>query len=135
MGGHMLAGTVIAAVVSYVLMVAAFYWHRVRGFHIPVMAGCVLFDFGMPVYLVLNRDWTTRLIEHGDILSFGVWMHFGLIIALFVLYAVQIQTALQLLHADDSARDAHHAQAKGILLVRALVIITGAVLAEPPSAQ
>jgi len=134
----MLAGTVIAALVSYLLMVAAFYWHRVRGFHIPVMVGCLLFDLGMPVYLVLNRDWQTRLIEHGDILSFGVWMHFGLIIALFVLYAVQVQTALQILRPkpgeEEVSRSAHRAQAKGILLVRALVIATGAVLAEPPQA-
>ena len=132
----MLAGTVIAAIASYLLMVAAFYWHRIRRFHIPAMAACMVFDLAMPVYLVLNRDWTTRLIEQGDILSFGVWMHFGLIVALFVLYAVQVQSALQILRAADGeqdARDAHRAQAKGILLVRALVIVTGAVLAEPPA--
>jgi len=131
----MLAGTVIAAVLSYLLMLAAFYWHRVRGFHIPVMIGCVVFDLGMPIYLVLNRDWKTRLLDHGDILSFGMWMHFGLIIALYVLYAIQIQTALQILrptpHEEGAARIAHRAQAKGILLVRALVIASGGILAEP----
>jgi hypothetical protein len=127
-----ISGAVIAAIASYLLMVAAFYWHRLRGFHIPVMVAIIVFDLGMPVYLILNRDWKTRLLDHGDILSFGLWMHFGLLIALYVLYAVQVQSALKLVASgDDEARSAHASQAKGIMLVRALVIFTGAMLADP----
>jgi hypothetical protein len=127
----------LLASLTYVLMVLAFYWHRMRRFHVPVMVFIILFDLAMPFYLVATRDWKTRLLDHGDILSFGVWMHFGLLIALFVLYALQIHTALRLLRRtrDDeemqTARREHGAQGKGILLVRALVITSGALLAEP----
>lgn len=135
----MLAGTVIAAIVTYGLMLIAIYGHRRRGFHAAVMGSVILFDLLMPVYLVLTRDWGRRLIEEGDILSFGVWTHFGLLVALYVLYGVQVQSALVLRHGGHAgeeteeiseARKAHRAQAKGILLVRALVIFTGALLAE-----
>jgi hypothetical protein len=130
-----MAGPFYAAVVTYVLMVLAFYWHRHRGFHITVMAGVILFDLAMPFYLVSTRDWYTRLIVHEDILSFGIWTHFGLLVTLFVLYAMQIQTALKFIRARQEAaaesRQAHRAQGKGILLVRALVIVSGAILAEP----
>lgn len=135
----MLEGTVIAAIVTYALMLAAFYLHRMRKFHGPVMLSVILFDLGMPIYLVLNRDWNKRLIEDGDIMSFGIWMHFGLIITLYVLYAVQIQTALMLYKADNedtaAARKDHRTQAKGILIARALVIATGAILVESPQLE
>ncbi len=135
----MLEGTVIAAIITYVLMLAAFYLHRLRAFHGPVMLSVILFDVGMPIYLVLNRDWSKRLIENGDIMSFGIWMHFGLIITLYVLYVVQVQTALVLIKDDgegaERARKDHSTQAKGILLVRALVIATGAILAESPDLE
>jgi hypothetical protein len=95
----------------------------------------MLFDIAMPFYLVSTRDWGKRLFTDGDILSFGMWMHFGLIITLFVLYAIQVHTAWQLVKAsaEDEAeiRGAHRVQAKGILVARALVIATGAMLAEP----
>lgn len=123
--------TVIAGVLTYALMVAAFYWHRIRTFHVPAMVFIVLFDLGMPVYLYMTRDWKTRLIDDGDIFSFGVWMHFGLLIALFVLYAIQILAGFKLLQGDQSARAEHKSIAKGILTVRALVILSGALLAQP----
>jgi len=129
-----MAGPFYFAVATYILMLAAFYWHRVRLFHIPVMASVMLFDLLMPVYLVLTRDWQRRLLEEGDILSFGVWMHFGLIITLYVLYAIQVHTAFGMLRPQDrdttALRRDHRAQGMGILLARALVIITGAVLFE-----
>ncbi len=135
----MLEVTVIAALGTYVLMLAAFYLHRLRAFHGPVMLSVILFDIGMPIYLVMNRDWNKRLIEQGDIMSFGIWMHFGLIIALYVLYAVQIQTALVLRRSpgEDTAkaRKDHRAQGKGILLARGLVILTGAILVESPELE
>jgi len=139
----MLEGTVIAAIVTYLLMLAAFYLHRLRTLHGPVMIAVILFDIGMPFYLMMNRDWGKRLIDEGDIMSFGIWMHFGLIITLYVLYAVQIQTALVLRKAagetqpEDAlkARRDHRMQAKGILLARALVILTGGILVESPELE
>lgn len=135
-----MTGPIIFAALTYVLMLVAFKWHRLRRFHVSVMAFVIVFDVGMPFYLVSTRDWTTRLIENGDILSFGVWMHFGLLVTLYVLYAIQVQTAVKILRASRSAVDVaqleqvhreHHAQGVGILLARALVIVTGAILAEP----
>jgi hypothetical protein len=134
-----MAGPFYAAVLTYVMMLLAFYWHRLRRVHMAVMVAVMLFDLGMPFYLVSTRDWGKRLITDGDILSFGVWMHFGLLITLFVLYAIQVQTAVQMLKAGagDGAelRQAHRAQGKGILVARALVIATGAMLAEPIDPQ
>ncbi|MGD8566740.1 MAG: hypothetical protein PVJ39_01455 [Gammaproteobacteria bacterium] len=129
----MLAETVIAAMVTYVVMVAAVYWHRLRRFHVTVMVTIMLFDLAMPFYLYANRDWKTRLIDDGDILSFLVWTHFGLLIALFVLYFIQALAGRKLLGGDQSARAEHKNVAKGILLVRALVIISGALLVQPVS--
>lgn len=125
-----LTEAVAAALVTYALMVAAFFLSRRRVLHMAAMALVILFDTAMPFYLLLTRDWVKRLLDDGDILSFGVWTHFGLVITLYALYVVQLQTAARLVRGQD-ARGAHHQQAKGILLVRALVIITGAWLAEP----
>lgn len=135
-----MAGPFYAAVLTFLLMLMAFYWHRARRFHVTVMAGVMLFDLAMPFYLVSTRDWYTRLIVHEDILSFGMWTHFGLLITLFVLYAIQIQVGLSLWKGDGNEnsvemRKNHRAQALGILLVRALVIVSGAMLAEPPASD
>ncbi|WP_455222007.1 hypothetical protein [Kaarinaea lacus] len=127
----MLADTVIAASITYLVMLAAVYWHRIRLLHITVMASVMIFDLLMPFYLYANRDWKTRLIDHGDIFSFLVWTHFGLLIALFVLYAIQIFAGRRLLSGDMSARGEHKNVAKGILLVRAPVIFSGALLVQP----
>ena len=138
-----MAGPFFAASMTFLLMLAAMYWHRLRRFHISVMVSVMLFDIAMPFYLVSTRDWKTRLLDDGDILSFGVWMHFGLIITLYVLYAIQVQTALKILRSGKQAMDEqvleathreHRAQGMGILLARALVITTGAMLADPVSA-
>ena len=84
----MVAETVIAATLTYPIMVAAYVMHEKRKFHISVMVSMMIFDFLMPFYLYATRDWKTRLIDDGDILSFMVWTHFGLLIALFVLYGL-----------------------------------------------
>jgi hypothetical protein len=123
--------TTTAALLSYLLMLAAYFLHRQRWFHIPVMLAIMAFDVSLPVYLYLHRHWWRRLIEHQEILSFGIWMHFALWIALYVLYAMQIHTARRILKGDATARVDHHGQGKAMLLVRALVIITGAILANP----
>ncbi|MBL1277173.1 MAG: hypothetical protein COB30_013905 [Ectothiorhodospiraceae bacterium] len=131
---------IIAALLTYVLMLAAMYWHRFRRFHMTVMMSIIAFDVAMPFYLVATRDWKTRLLIEGDILSFGVWMHFGLIITLYVLYVIQVQTGLKMWRSSRKGLDAeelatthreHRAQGMGILLARALVIATGAILADP----
>jgi hypothetical protein len=135
-----MAGPFYAASLMLVLMLAGMYWHRRRRFHITVMVSAILFDLAMPFYLVMTRDWGTRLIDDGDILSFGVWMHFGLIVTLYVLYVIQVQTALKMLRFSTQAGDTkeleaihreHRAQGMGILLARTLVIVTGALLADP----
>lgn len=126
-----LTEAVIASFITYVLMVAAYFLARQRFVHVPVMLACFGFDLAMPFYLFLTRDWVKRLIDNQDILSFGVWTHFGLVITLYVLWFVQLQSAIKLLRGDRAVLSAHHGQAKGILLVRGLVILSGAWLAEP----
>ena len=128
----MLAGPFIAGVISYLVMLIAMRLHRIRALHISLMTAIVLFDLSMPFYLYATRDWKTRLIDDGDILSFGVWTHFGLIVALFVLYAIQIMAGRKLMRGDDAARSEHKSSAIGILLVRALVIVSGGMLAQEP---
>jgi hypothetical protein len=127
----MFAETVLVAAITYPVMLAAFYLHRMRRFHLSVMIGIMVFDLSMPFYLYLHRDWKTRLIDDGDIFSFLVWTHFGLIITLFVLYALQIVAGRRLLRGDELARAEHGSLAKGILLARGLVILSGALLVQP----
>jgi hypothetical protein len=137
---ELMAGPFFVATLTLLLMLAAMYWHRLRRFHVSVMVSVMLFDVAMPFYLASTRDWKTRLLDDGDILSFGVWMHFGLIITLYVLYVIQVQTALKILRAGknagavdelEAAHREHRAQGIGILMARTLVIITGAILADP----
>ena len=122
--------TILVALFTYAIMLLAYFMHKHRRFHISVMVGVMLFDLLIPIYLFMARDWYTRLIEHEDILTFGVWMHFMVVIVLYILYAFQIAAARKILRGDESAkaRQEHRAQAIGILLVRAFVIITGAML-------
>jgi hypothetical protein len=127
----MFAATVLAASLSYLLMLAAYFLPRHRFFHIPAMVSVILFDVGMPFYLYTHRNWWHRLIEQQDITSFLVWMHFGLIITLYALYAAQIHTARKMLKGDRDARRDHHAQGKAVLVARGLVILTGAILVSP----
>ncbi len=122
--------TVLAAFSTYLLMLAAYFLARYRFFHIPAMISIMLFDLGMPIYLYTHRRWWHRLIEQQDILSFLVWMHFGLIITMYVLDVAQILTARKLLRGDIDARAEHHSQGKALLVVRALVIVTGSILAD-----
>ena len=126
----MIAGTVLYAVATYLLMLAAFYHARVRKFHVPVMIAIMISDLLFPFYLVATRDWYQRLIVHEDILTFGVWMHLGAVVSLFVLYVLQIQAGLALVRGEETERTRrdHRAQGKTILIIRAFVIFTGALL-------
>lgn len=122
--------TILIAALTYLIMLAAYFMHKRRQLHISLMVGVMLFDLLIPVYLFLRRDWFTRLIEHEDILTFGVWMHFMVAIVLYMLYAFQIIAARKILRGEETekSRQDHRAQAKGILLVRLFVILTGAML-------
>ena len=110
-------------------MLIAYRFHHIRNLHIPIMTGIILFDLAMPVYLYTTRDWHKQLIVDGDILSFMVWMHFGLILTLYTFYFLQVWSAIKLLKNDDTFRESHAAQAKGILIARALVILSGWLIA------
>jgi hypothetical protein len=59
-----------------------------------------------------------------------VWTHFGLLITLFVLYGLQATAGRRLLGGDEEARAEHKSVAKGLLLTRALVIMSGALLVQ-----
>lgn len=128
----MMTGVVWAALASYLLMCAAYLRPRQRAFHVPVMISCILFDAGMPFYLYATRDWYKRLIEEGDITSFGIWMHLGLVLTLYALYVVQVRSVRAMLGGDATARSEHHSQGKAILAVRGLVLLMGGLLAEEP---
>jgi hypothetical protein len=126
-----ISGPLVFAIGSYALMVWAFQWGKRRYFHIPVMVSLMLIDLAFPVYLILTKDWYQRLIEHEELLSFMVWMHFILVLVLYALYVVQILTARKLLKGDESVRPDHRSQGKGILIARALMILSAAMLIEP----
>lgn len=125
--------TLLVASLAYLVMLIGYWQARRRALHIPIMVSLILFDLAMPVYLFLNRDWYQRLIEHGDIATFGPWVHFMPVMALYVLYAVQVYTAVKLLknRHDSEARGDHRMQAKGILWVRGAVLLTGALMIVP----
>lgn len=124
------AGTVWAALVTYVLLLAAFRYAKQRIFHILIVTSVILFDLGMPIYLYLYKDWYRRLIVENELTSFLVWIHFMMLVMMYALYVMQVKTALYLLRNDNSVRIDHRAQGKALLLVRALVIVTGALLVE-----
>ncbi len=126
----MLPGTVIAAAISYLVMLLAYFQPKRRYLHIPVMICVIVFDVCMPFYLYTHRDWWKRLIEQHEILSILVWFHLFLLIAMYTLEVMQIQTARKLLKGDADARVEHRGQGKAMLLVRGLVILSGAALVE-----
>lgn len=131
----MLAGTVLFSLMTYLVMWVGFYLSGKRKLHVPIMVSVMLCDVGMPFYLVATRDWYGRLIVHEEIMTFLIWMHFMLLIALYVLYVLQIKAGRKLFKdaGENQARIEHRGQAKAILTVKALVILTGALLVEPES--
>jgi len=91
----------------------------------------MIFDLLFPVWLYLTHDWKRRLIDQGDIMTFGIWAHFFLIVTLYVLYILQIQEGKQLLAKQPESRQSHRVQSKGIYWVRVFVFISGALLIAP----
>ena len=125
------AAPFLAAAASYAVMLVAFFAARRRWLHIPAMISVIVFDVGMPFYLYTHRNWWHRLIEQQDLFSFLVWMHFGLLITLYGLEGAQVFTARRILQGRAEARGDHRNQGKALLVVRGLVIVTGAILANP----
>jgi len=123
------AETTMAATFSFILMLIAYKLSHIRKFHISVMVSCIVVDVAMPFYLYFNRDWYGRLIDGGEILNFLLWMHIGLVITVYTLYVMQVIEGKKLLKGIGN-RENHHAQAKGLILARALMIFCGALLYE-----
>jgi len=126
----MLIDSVIAATISFLVLLFAYYKHKQRVLHVSLMIGVMIFVLVFPIYLYLTRDWKTRLIDHEDIMSFGVWTHFGLLVALIVLFVLQVMAGLRLLKYDNAVRLEHHNLAKGILLTFGLVLLSGVLLIQ-----
>lgn len=124
-------GFVIVALITYLIMLAAYFVPHIRRIHIPIMVSIIIFDLCVPFYLFLNRDWKARLIDSGDILSFSVWMHFGMVLTLYILYGWQVHSAIKILKGDSDIKGEHRVQAKVILGLRATVILTGTLLIDP----
>lgn len=127
----MISIVITAALISYLFMLAAYFLHRQRWLHIPVMFAIIVFDVSMPFYLYLHHNWYKRLIVQGELISSLLWMHLGLLIAMFILDGVQVITARKVIQGDKAARNDHHTQGKALLIVRGLVIVTGAILENP----
>lgn len=126
----MIAGTVVFATVTWCIMLANFFLSRYRRLHPTIMTAIVVIDFAFPFYLYLTRDWGRRLFEEGEILSVLLWVHLSFVIMLYVLYVMQLQAGLSLLRHEQRLRKEHRGQGIGILVVRALVVFTGALLVE-----
>ena len=63
-----------------------------------------------------------------------IWMHLILVITLYILYFFQLQTVRALLRDNQSAARAEHkSQGLGIIIIRGLVLISGALLVESES--
>ena len=121
--------TVIASCLTYLLMLAAWQFHRPRIWHVTAMSLCLVYDIAVPFYLFYARHWIHLLIDKGEILDFLVWMHVGLDIMLFVVYAMQIRVGVQIWRGERGLRDVHRQQGLVILVVRLLVVLSGALLA------
>ncbi len=119
----------IASLLTWFLMLAAYLFHRPRVVHVCVMGLCMCYDIGVPFLLYFSRNWPHRLIDQGGIFNYLVWMHVVLDILLFTLYAMQIREGLRLWRGGEESREIHAQQGKVILAVRLLVVVTGGLLA------
>ncbi len=128
----MISGTLAFMILTWFIMLGAFFLHRYRKLHLTVMSSVIALDVCFPFYLLLTRDWQKRFFEDGEILSFLLWMHLMLIITLYVLYVVQVQAGRKILNGDQKIKVEHRGQGIGILVTRALIILTGGLLVEPP---
>jgi len=125
------AGTVLFIAVTYLIMLIAYRLPHWPWLHRPVMATIICLDLCFPFYLYATKSWGRRLIDQEEIFSFMVWMHLILVITLYMLYFVQLRSVRGVLHGDQKARGEHKSQGLGIIIVRGLVLVTGAMLVEP----
>lgn len=129
----MISGTLAFMILTWFFLLGAFFLHRIRSLHITITSSVIALDVCFPFYLFLTRDWQKRLFQDDEILSFLLWMHLMLIITLYVLYVVQVQAGRKIISGgDQKVRSEHRGQGIGILVTRALVILTGGLLVEPP---
>ncbi len=119
----------LVSLLSMLFMVAAFWRPRPRIWHVSVMAVCILYDIAIPFYLFSARNWPHILIDKGGIFDYLVWMHVVLDILLFTLYVMQVHAGIRLWRGGKESRLPHAQQAKVILAVRTLSIISGGMLA------
>lgn len=125
--------TILITAVTFLIMLLGFALRRNRRVHIALMSLVIVYDVLFPFYLFSSRDWYKRLIVNEDILTFGVWMHLGGVVLLYVLYVVQIQAARNMMTdaADVESRVNHRKQGIGLLFTRGYVLLTGAMLYDP----
>lgn len=127
-----------AAALTYLLMVAAFFLHKIRPLHVAIMGGVMAFDLLVPVYLYTHRDWYGQLVTHEGAADFILWCHWALLMTLYILYLLQAKSGMALAKAGDGSdkkslklREGHHLQARGVLLVRLCVILSGWAVYDP----
>lgn len=125
------SGPVLYTAATLLLMPVVIALHRRWRLHAALMGLIILGDLGMPFYLYATRDWYRRLIEGGELFGFLIWMHLALVFVLYGLYYQQVRTGRRLAAGEAGERGAHRAQARAILVTRALVFLTGALLVEP----
>ena len=110
-------------------MAIGYFCSRYRRIHIFIMLSVLCIDVWMPFYLYQTGDWYKRLLVQEEIFSFLIWMHFGLILCLYLLFAVQIHTAFQMIrHKKNDVREMHRQQGRAALLVKFLIVLTGIIL-------
>ena len=125
------AGTVLFVAATYILMLIAYRLPEKPLIHRPIMASIIMIDLVFPFYLYATRDWGRRLLDEHEIFSFMIWMHLILLITLYMLYFFQIRSARALMRDSRSAaRGEHRSQGLGIIIIRGLVLISGALLVE-----
>jgi len=123
--------SVVLVLLSFVVMALAYYLRRQHRWHIALMGCVMLFDVIFPVWLYMTHDWKRRLIDNGELFSFLVWTHLFLILTLYSLYVLQVMAGRQLQRGDNSGRESHRVQSRGIAVIRTLVFLTGALLIAP----
>ncbi|RMH51197.1 MAG: hypothetical protein D6682_05470 [Zetaproteobacteria bacterium] len=127
-----MAASILLVLLSFALMGVGWRLRHRPRWHVPIMAAVMLFDLLLfPLWLYRTHDWGRRLIDEGDILSFGVWAHWGLVLMLLILYALQAALGRAILRGDAGQRQPHARQAIGILLVRLAAFVSGAMLIVP----
>ncbi len=126
--------SVVLVLGSFLVMALAWWLRRRHAFaHAALMGAVMLFDLAFPVWLALTHDWWRRLIDQGELFSFMIWAHVILDLILYALYVMQAMEGRRLMvdPGAGEARKAHAMQARGILVVRVFVFVSGALLIAP----